>query len=37
MSMSGPGGMPQEMNGKFSRDSRASFSAFNNSNYMYSR
>jgi RNA recognition motif-containing protein len=32
MSMSGPSGMPQEMNGKFGRDSRASFSAFNNNN-----
>jgi hypothetical protein len=38
MSMSGPSGMPQDMNGKFGRDSRASFSAFNNSsNYMYGR
>jgi RNA recognition motif-containing protein len=37
MSMSGPGGMPHEMNGKFGRDSRASFSTFNNSNYMYGR
>lgn len=36
MSISGPVGMPQEIGGKFGRDSRASFSNFN-SNYMYGR
>ena len=38
MSMSGPAGIPQEISGKFGRDSRASFSNFNsnfNSNSMY--